>query len=109
MGQKEMSIHTWFKNKIHQIYGKNIIHIKAPAGIYSSRRGISDFIMCIYGVFVAVEIKTVDGTITAIQQNFLDEVMTAGGLSLCMYGKDPEVYNIIHRFICSKLNTEIIL
>lgn len=94
---KEMAVHTWFKNQAKKRWGDKFIHIKAPAGIYSSRRGISDFICCIHGSFVAIEVKSPTGKITPIQQNFLDEVNKADGIGLLLVGKDETIFDKIEK------------
>lgn len=101
---KEMAVHNWLKTQMTKRYGINVVHIKAPAGIYSSRRGISDFVYCVFGCYVAIEVKSDIGKITLIQQNFLDDVTAAGGLGLCLYGKDITIFDKIEAHITNKLN-----
>ena len=96
---KEMMIHTWLKNQIKNRYGKQAIYIKAPAGVYSSRRGISDFIYCIKGCFIAIEVKVPGNKPTLIQENFLKEVTDAGGLALVLTGKDESIFEKIDQWV----------
>ena len=91
---KEMPIHEWLKKEMKKEF-PGCLYIKAPAGIYSSRRGISDFIFCVNGRFVAIEVKTEVGKITPIQEQFLKEVEEAGGIAICMYGKDKLTFTHI--------------
>lgn len=91
-----MAVHNWLKKEIKKRFGDQQIHIKAPPGIYSSRRGISDFVYCIRGRYVAIEVKRSPGMEpTLIQENFLKEVNTAGGIGLCCAGKDSSVIDLI--------------
>ncbi len=92
---KEMAVHQWLRNGMKKRYGKNQIYIKAPPGMYSSRRGISDFVYCVNGMFIAIEVKSPTGKITPIQQNFLDTVVDAGGIGLCLTGKDESIFDKI--------------
>lgn len=104
----EMAVHTWFKGYLKKKYGKKCIYIKTPAGIYSSRRGISDFICCIHGVYTAIEVKAERGMQpTLIQQDFLDSVIAAGGVGICLDGKNTAILDFMHQEIISKLGVEI--
>jgi hypothetical protein len=44
--------------------------------------GDPDYILCINGYFVALELKTDTGTVAALQQAKLDAVETTGGFSM---------------------------
>ena len=93
---KEMTIHNWLKKEIKKRFGSMQIHIKSPPGMYSSRRGISDFVYCIRGKYVAIEVKRAPGMVPSlIQQNFLDDVNAAGGIGLCCAGKDPHIIDLL--------------
>ena len=96
---KEITVHNWFKTQAKKRYGDKFLYLKPPSGIYSSRRGISDFICCIYGVFFAVEVKVGKNKPTAIQQNFLCEVIEAGGMGLCLTDKDENIFNMIDLYV----------
>ena len=96
---KEMAVHTWLREQMKKRYGKRQVYIKAPAGVYSSRRGISDFIFCVDGYFIAIEVKSPTGKITMIQQQFLDEVEEAGGRGLLLVGKDETIFDKIDNWI----------
>jgi len=103
---KEMAVHTWLRAQMKKRYGKQQIYIKSPPGIYSSRRGISDFVWCVKGMFIAIEVKSPIGKITLIQQNFLDEVDAAGGLGLCCVGKDESIFQKIDDWIANPIRPE---
>lgn len=94
---KESSIHIWFRNQMKFKFGERMMYIKPPGGMYASRRGISDFIFCIDGIYVAVEVKTETGKITPLQQNFIDEVVSTGGVGLFLIGKDEQIFEDIER------------
>ncbi len=86
-GGKEITLSKkWIKNFKAQcseigIFARTInIH-----GHASQERGISDYLVCYEGKFIAIEFKTVLGKTTSYQQNFLDEVYHAGGVALVIY------------------------
>jgi hypothetical protein len=100
MAGPESKVSTWFANQIKKQYGKRAIYIKPPQGMYTSRKGISDFILCIDGCFIAVEMKAEAGMgPTLIQQDYLDTVTEAGGLGLCCAGKDVTIFDKISKWI----------
>lgn len=99
---KEMTVHKWLKDQMKERYAPNVMYIKAPAGIYSSRRGISDFIFCLNGVFVAIEVKSLKGKITRIQQDFLDEVIASGGIGVCLVGRDEGIFEILDNELAAR-------
>lgn len=96
---KEMAVHEWLKREMKKKYGEYQIYIKAPAGIYSSRKGISDFIYCVYGFFIAIEVKVEGNVPSMLQQKFLDDVTKAGGLGICLIGKDFSIFEKIDKFL----------
>ena len=52
-----------------------------------SRNGIADIIGCTFGAgrFFAIEVKKIDGKITALQQYNIDKVNETGGLAAVVY------------------------
>ena len=60
------------------IYAKCIkIH-----GHDAQERGISDYLICYEGKFIALEFKARNGSLTSYQDNFLQEVYHSGGVSI---------------------------
>ena len=59
-----------------------VIQVKGIKGRKSPTKGVSDIIAVWLGRFVAIEVKTPTGRISPEQQDFLDEVTRAGGLSI---------------------------
>ena len=53
-----------------------------PMGTGYGSAGVSDFIVCYKGYFIAIEAKAGKGTTTALQDKWLAEVSEAGGISL---------------------------
>lgn len=105
----EMVVHEWFKNQMKKRIGDNFAYIKSPAGVYSSRAGISDFTCCIHGTFVGVEIKSDPSKdATVIQKNYLNTIILAGGLGYILKGKDEVAVNkIIYDASVIRLNSKL--
>ena len=53
-----------------------------PMGTGYGYAGVSDFIVCYKGYFIAIEAKAGKGTTTALQDKWLAEVVGAGGISI---------------------------
>jgi len=49
------------------------------------QKGISDFIICVGGIFVAVELKAAGGTASPHQKLFIKEIQRAGGIGGVCY------------------------
>jgi hypothetical protein len=55
--------------------------VAQPAGPFGGR-GTSDFLVCAYGRFGAIEVKDEDGRMTAAQIAFQEDVKRAGGFAI---------------------------
>lgn len=94
----EGKVKDWFAKQIKKRYPK-AKKLRWPAGQYGTM-GISDDILCINGLFIAVEAKA-DKTKhpTKIQAKFLKDVVDAGGLGLCLRGKDEQIFTKISHWL----------
>ena len=70
------------KEKIKQILKARGAVYCMPATGGFGKSGVSDFIVCYKGYFIAIEAKAGKGTTTALQDKWLNEVSEAGGISL---------------------------
>ena len=70
------------KEKIKQILKARGAVYCMPMGTGYGSAGVSDFIVCDGGHFIAIEAKAGKGTTTALQDKWLNEVSEAGGISL---------------------------
>jgi hypothetical protein len=59
-------------------------------------RGISDFLICYRGRFVALEVKTANGKVARAQELFLKSVIEAGGIGKVV-SSVLEVQRILNR------------
>ena len=62
--------------------------IRIAQSQYSGTTGTSDWLLCIKGNFVALELKIGDNKPTKKQDLFLREIIDAGGISLVCYSLD---------------------
>ena len=70
------------KEKIKQILKARGAVYCMPMGTGYGSAGVSDFIVCYKGYFIAIEAKAGKGTTTALQDKWLNEVEESGGKSL---------------------------
>jgi len=59
---------------------QGIYHFKKPQGKFVTRKGISDYILCIKGRFISLELKTSIGKLSKSQQEESDRVEEADGI-----------------------------
>jgi len=60
---------------------------KAPAGRYG-RKGVPDLLCSIKGIFVAIEVKADNGTLSQYQDYEIKKLDKSEALTLVIYGKD---------------------
>ena len=56
-----------------------------PMGTGYGHSGIPDFLICLNGVFIAIEAKAGKGTTTALQERELKRISEAGGIALVVH------------------------
>lgn len=100
MGYETSVVHPWLKREIRKEFPTAYIH-KPRAGTYG-KKGTSDFICCLNGLFVAIEAKAdITKEVTRLQGIELQRVRDASGLSYSIFGKDEimlwKIFADIHR------------
>lgn len=60
---------------------RNVLYFM-PASYGFGKSGVSDFVACHNGVFIAIEVKAGKGKTTILQDRFIDNVRAAGGHAL---------------------------
>lgn len=70
------------KEKIKQILKARGAVYCMPMGTGYGSAGVSDFIVCYKGYFIAIEAKAGKGTTTALQDKWLESVIVADGYAL---------------------------
>jgi pantoate kinase len=70
------------KNKIKVILQDGGVYYAMPIGSGYGNAGVPDFLACVNGRFLAVEAKAGKGKTTALQDAHLENIKTAGGVSM---------------------------
>lgn len=70
-----------------------------------SIRGTPDILMCISGIFVALELKTNKGKVDKLQRYTLDKINFAGGYGLVI---DPNNWDDAYRLLLRLSNKEAV-
>jgi len=96
----EFKVHAWFKKKLKSIYPTAWIH-KPRSGTYG-KKGTPDFLICIKGYFIAVEVKRISGKLTPMQKEEIKRIEMSEGLALVLYGKDDSIFKIISDYLEQK-------
>ena len=60
----------------------------SPRGGPFAATGVCDDILCWRSLFIAIEVKSDTGEATALQLDFLREVIAAGGVAAVLKGRD---------------------
>ena len=90
----EMKVHAWLKKELLRRYPDCYIY-KPRAGSYG-KKGVPDFICCIDGKFVGIEVKaSIKNKPTRSQLEELKKINIAGGIAFVLYGKDTKTLNLI--------------
>jgi len=73
---------------IKEEFGAGVVVVKAHGGP-RQEAGISDLLLCVGGIFVAIELKQHRGKPTPLQAEFLRRVAIAGGRTWVLYTTTP--------------------
>ena len=93
-------VHPWFKRELLKRYPNAYVY-KPPSGAYG-KKGAHDFMFCIEGLFFTVEAKVPGNVMTPKQCETQMDVITAGGFSECLVGKDLGIFELISNHIKEK-------
>lgn len=89
----------WVQNELKKRFGSSLYIFKVPQGQYTSRRGIPDLCMSIYGRAYFIEVKMPNGKLTPLQQHELQLINASGATAFAIYGKDKSVLDAFTRMI----------
>lgn len=105
MPTPEGAVKNWIKEQIKKKYPEAYIYV-THIGQYG-KRGVPDLVMCIRGLFVCIEVKTVLGKLTAIQEKEGRRIEEAGGIWMTIYGRNvdslEELYGQIEEVLSIRL------
>lgn len=94
----ESKVKTWTDKQIVNMFAERFKFMPVPSRW--GGKGIPDIIYCINGKFVAVETKAKAGMEpTPLQAKRMSEINAAGGLAICMDGKNESVLDTIREFV----------
>lgn len=95
------------KAKIHQWYKDNLPgHWRvSPRGGPFGKAGCPDDLICWNGVFIAIEIKSHEGELSALQKLNLKLIAEAGGVAAVVRGFDIERLGIIKQRALDKCHS----
>lgn len=106
-----------FENKIKDfLEEKGAWFIKYWAGSKFTKDGIPDILACVYGQFVAIEVKASNGKPSELQKHNVRKINKAGGYAMILYPQDWETfkrlinylsnaeYDYKARELCDKIN-----
>jgi len=79
--QTERKFSAWFTKLLRQEFGEHIVVINITGTAYGNN-GVSDLIICFYGIFFAVELKMDGKQLTKLQLRFSMQIDRAGGRTL---------------------------
>lgn len=87
-----MKPETLFRKKVVRWLKDNLKHCKILSLQQISLRGDPDLILCVNGLFVALEIKALGGKATTLQLHTLGAIREAGGAAFVV---DPQGWDSI--------------
>ena len=73
---------AWVKDQVKLLCRKYDASYTMPVAGPWGRSGVSDFLICHAGRYIAVETKTETNKATPLQLGYLDEIKRAGGIGL---------------------------
>ena len=97
MPTPEGAVKSWIKAQILKKYPDSYIYV-THIGQYG-KRGVPDLVMCIKGLFVTVEVKTIKGTLTELQALEGRRIEKAGGIWACIYGRNEDALEELYETI----------
>lgn len=97
MPTPEGAVKNWIKEQISKRYPDCYIYV-THIGQYG-KRGVPDLVMCIKGLFVCVEVKTVQGKLTELQSLEGKRIEEAGGIWMAIYGRNTDAMEELYEAI----------
>jgi hypothetical protein len=88
MPTPEGAVKNWVKTKILKKYPSAYVYV-THVGQYG-KRGVPDLVMCIEGLFVTIEVKTVNGKLTELQKLEGRRIEKANGIWMTVYGRNED-------------------
>lgn len=96
-GKVKVWAKTWYKENLPGHWRVS------PRGGPFGKSGCPDDILCWLGVFIAVEVKSDDGELSALQMVALKQIQAAGGVAVVLRGKDKARLEAMKRAVLEKV------
>lgn len=77
----------------------------SPRGGPFGKAGCPDDLLCWMGVFIAIEVKSLEGSVSGLQLIALKEIQAAGGVAAVLRGKDLNKLIAIRDAVMKKVGT----
>lgn len=77
----------------------------SPRGGPFGKAGCPDDLICWMGIFIAIEIKSLEGSASGLQMLALKEIQAAGGVAAILRGKDLNKLLAIRDAVLKKVGT----
>lgn len=100
----EGKIKSWLGEQYKQVFPG---HWRvSPRGGPFGKGGCPDHLICWFGVFIAIEVKADQGTVSDLQMAQLRLIIQAGGVAAVVRGRDLARLYTIQRLAITKMNSE---
>ena len=105
--KNEKAFSKWLKADLIKTYGKQIKIINITATGYGEA-GVHDFICCVRGTFLTIELKQEGKELTALQERFAEDVLEAKGVVLAPMwpSKVDALYEMLDQIMNIQRRTE---
>lgn len=99
----EGSVKVWAKKQYDLLFPG---HWRiSPRGGPFGKAGCPDDLLCWMGVFIAIEVKSLEGSASGLQMLALKEIQAAGGIAAVLRGKDLNKLLAIRNAVMKKVGT----
>lgn len=81
-----------FENKVKKFLDEEKCYYVKQFGCAFTKSGVPDLLICVKGLFVAVELKATKGKPSMLQQINIEQIRKSGGVAFILYPKDFEEF-----------------
>jgi hypothetical protein len=99
----EASVKAWAKRQYAIIFPGH--WYVSPRGGAFGKAGCPDHLICWQGIFIAIEVKSLEGSVSGLQIIALKEIQAAGGVAAVLRGKDLNRLLAIREAVMRKVGT----
>lgn len=99
----EGSVKVWAKRQYDILFPGH--WYVSPRGGAFGKAGCPDHLICWMGVFIAIEVKSLEGSASGLQMLALKEIQASGGVAAILRGKDLNKLLAIRNAVMKKVGT----